>query len=61
MTATTRYEGRADELELSFEYGDLIKIVKIIAKDPQWALGELRGKQGYVLLNCVKPKSVTMP
>lgn len=56
-----KYEGRADELELSFEYGDLIKIVKIIAKDPQWALGELRGKQGYVLLSYVKSKALTMP
>lgn len=32
VTALLKYEGRADELELSFEYGDLIKIIKIIAK-----------------------------
>jgi len=61
VTALVKYEGRTEELELSFEYGDLIKIVKIIAKDPQWALCELRGKQGYVLLSYVKSKSLTMP
>lgn len=61
VTATTRYEGRSEEHELSFEYGDLIRIIKIIQKDPQWAMGDLKGKQGYVLLNCVKPRSVTMP
>ena len=32
VTALVKYEGRTEELELSFEYGDLIKIVKIIAK-----------------------------
>ena len=32
VTALLKYEGRAEELELSFEYGDLIKIIKIIAK-----------------------------
>ena len=40
---------------------DQLKIVKLVAKDPQWALAEHRGKQGYVALNYVKPKSVTMP
>lgn len=61
VTAIVRYDGRVDEHELSFDYGDLIKIIKIIQKDPQWALGELRGKQGYISLTCVKPRSVTMP
>ena len=55
------YKGKEEEHELSFEYGDLIKIVKIVSKDPQWALGELKGKQGYIALNYIKPKSVTMP
>lgn len=61
VTALHTYKGKEEEHELSFEYGDLIKIVKIVTKDPQWALGELRGKQGYIALNYIKPKSVTMP
>ncbi|CAF0995435.1 unnamed protein product, partial [Brachionus calyciflorus] len=61
VTALVKFEGRSEERELSFEYGDLIKITKIIAKDPQWALGELRGKQGYLLLKYVKSKTITMP
>ena len=61
VTAIHSYKGKADEHELSFECGDQLKIVKLVAKDPQWALAEHRGKQGYVALNYVKPKSVTMP
>lgn len=61
VTALHTYKGKEEEHELSFDYGDLIRIVKIVTKDPQWALGELRGKQGYIALNYIKPKSVTMP
>ncbi len=32
MTALCKFEGRTEERELSFEYGDLIKITKIINK-----------------------------
>ena len=32
MTALCKFEGRTEERELSFEYGDLIKITKIITK-----------------------------
>lgn len=71
MTALVKYEGKSSEHELSFEYGDLIKIKRIIEKDPNWALAELKPKQskpsdnnpikqGYILLNYVKPKSKTM-
>lgn len=61
VTAIHSYKGKIDEHELSFDYGDQLKIIKIVAKDPQWALAEQRGKQGYVALNYVKPKSMTMP
>lgn len=61
VTAIHSYKGKVDEHELSFDYGDQLKIIKIVAKDPQWALAEYKGKQGYVALNYVKPKSVTMP
>ncbi len=61
VTALIKYNGKSDEHELSFEYGDLMRIVKIVHKDPKWALCELRGKQGYVALNCVKLKQQTMP
>lgn len=61
VTAIYSYKGKTDEHELSFDYGDKLKILKIVAKDPQWALAEYRGKQGYIALNYVKPKSITMP
>ena len=61
VTALFKHVGKASELELSFEYGDLIKIVEIVDKDPNWALAELKGKRGYIGLNHVKPKAVTMP
>lgn len=60
VTAIHTYKGKIDEHELSFDYGDKLKIIKIVAKDPQWALAEYKGKQGYIALNYVKPKSVTM-
>ena len=59
VTALFKHVGKASEL--SFEYGDLIKIVEIVDKDPNWALAELKGKRGYIGLNHVKPKAVTMP
>lgn len=61
VTAIHSYKGKSDEHELSFDYGDKMRIIKIVAKDPQWALAELRGKQGYIALNYVKSKSITMP
>lgn len=61
VTALHKFKGRASERELSFEFGDLIRIISIVAKDPQWAFAELRGKQGFIPLNYVKPRSVTMP
>ena len=60
VTAVTSFNGRAEERELSFEYGDLIKLVDIVSKDPQWAFAELKGKQGFIPLSFVKPKSITM-
>ena len=56
-----KFKGKTNERELSFEFGDLIKIISIVPKDPMWAFAELRGKQGFIPLNYVKPKSVTMP
>ncbi len=38
----------------------MIRIIEIVPKDPNWALAELRGKRGYIGLNYVKPKSITM-
>jgi hypothetical protein len=32
VTALHTYKGKEEEHELSFEYGDLIKIVKIVTK-----------------------------
>ncbi|RNA25886.1 tyrosine- kinase CSK-like, partial [Brachionus plicatilis] len=61
VTALCKFEGKSEDRELSFEFGDLIKIINIIAKDPQWALGELRGEKGFLLLKYVKSKSITMP
>ena len=59
VTALFKHVGKASEL--SFEYGDLIKIVEIVDKNPNWALAELKGKRGYIGLKHVKPKAVTMP
>jgi hypothetical protein len=56
-----KFKGKASERELSFEPNDLIKIIRLIGDDQQWALAELKGKQGFVPLNYVVPKSVTMP
>lgn len=61
VTAIHSYKGKVDEHELTFDYGDKLKIIKIVAKDPQWALAEFRGKQGYIALNYVKLITVTMP
>jgi len=60
MTAIYPYKGNLDERELSFEYGDIVKIINIIEKDPQWAWAELKGVKGYIALNYFKPKSETM-
>jgi len=60
VTAIYPYKGNSEERELSFEYGDIVKIINIIEKDPQWAWGELKGVKGYIALNYFKPKSETM-
>ena len=60
VTAIYPYKGNSDERELSFEFGDIVKIINIIEKDPQWAWAELKGVKGYIALNYFKPKSETM-
>lgn len=55
VTAIHTFNGVRNEKDLSFEHGDIIKILALIPEDPKWASAELNKRRGFVPLSYVKP------
>jgi hypothetical protein len=55
VTAIHTFSGIRSEQDLSFEQGDIIKIINRIKDDPKWAFAEINKRKGFIPLNYVKP------